>query len=66
MTWGHLLFTVMTTAYVAVGVSLEERDLTTAFGGAYEEYRRRVPMIVPWTLGRTRSDPPGHAGAVRG
>jgi protein-S-isoprenylcysteine O-methyltransferase Ste14 len=47
MTWGHLLFAVMTTAYVVVGVLLEERDLRRAFGDTYEEYRRRVGMLVP-------------------
>jgi protein-S-isoprenylcysteine O-methyltransferase Ste14 len=46
MTWGHLLFSVMTTAYIFIGVFLEERDLSRAFGG-YEEYRRQVGMVVP-------------------
>lgn len=48
MTWGHLLFAGMTTAYIFVGVFLEERDMKHAFGGSYEEYRRQVGMIVPW------------------
>jgi protein-S-isoprenylcysteine O-methyltransferase Ste14 len=48
MTWGHLLFSLMTTGYILVGVFLEERDLRRAFGGIYEEYRQKVGMIVPW------------------
>ncbi len=48
MTWGHLLFSVMTMGYTLVGVFLEERDLRHAFGGSYEEYRQQVGMIVPW------------------
>ncbi len=36
------------TAYVAVGVILEERDLVSRFGDAYLSYRRRVPALVPW------------------
>jgi protein-S-isoprenylcysteine O-methyltransferase Ste14 len=48
MTWGHLLFAVMTTAYILVGVQLEERDLRAAFGDTYDEYRQQVSMIVPW------------------
>jgi protein-S-isoprenylcysteine O-methyltransferase Ste14 len=50
MTWGHLLFAVMTTAYILVGISLEERDLRDAFGGTYDRYRKQVSMLVPRLL----------------
>jgi protein-S-isoprenylcysteine O-methyltransferase Ste14 len=48
MTSGHILFALMTTAYIVVAVHLEERDLRAAHGHAYEEYRQRVSMLVPW------------------
>jgi protein-S-isoprenylcysteine O-methyltransferase Ste14 len=54
MTWGHLLFAAMTTSYIVVGIRLEERDLTSAFGSDYEKYREQVSMIVPWVGKRTR------------
>jgi protein-S-isoprenylcysteine O-methyltransferase Ste14 len=47
MTEGHLLFAVMTTAFMLVAVRLEERDLVSAHGENYVEYRRQVPMLVP-------------------
>ena len=47
MTAGHLLFAALTTAYIVIGIQLEERDLVRFFGKTYLDYRERVAMLVP-------------------
>ncbi|RPI63430.1 MAG: isoprenylcysteine carboxylmethyltransferase family protein, partial [Lysobacterales bacterium] len=46
MTVTHLVFAVMTTAYILIAIQLEERDLA-AEHPEYSDYRKRVPMLIP-------------------
>jgi len=48
MTVGHLLFAAVTTAYIFVGIFLEEHDLVEIFGEDYRRYRQNVSMLIPW------------------
>ncbi len=46
MTVGHLLFALGLSAYILVGIRLEERDLRSCLPG-YREYAQRVPRLLP-------------------
>ncbi len=48
VTADRLLFNLLWTCWVVVGTVLEERDLVSRYGEAYESYRRQVPMLLPW------------------
>jgi protein-S-isoprenylcysteine O-methyltransferase Ste14 len=57
MTLGHLLFAVATTLYILIALQLEEMDLVAVFGAQYSDYRRRVPMLIPFTRWRAPETP---------
>lgn len=42
----HMLFALVSTAYILAAISFEERDLLQAHP-EYADYRRRVPMLLP-------------------
>ena len=48
LTLADLIANGIVSVYLFVGSLLEERKLVREFGAEYEEYRRRVPMLVPW------------------
>ncbi len=50
MTGAHLLFAIMTSAYMLTAIRWEERDLVAVHGERYENYRKEVPKLVPSLL----------------
>jgi protein-S-isoprenylcysteine O-methyltransferase Ste14 len=53
MTGGHLLLAAGMSVYMLIAIRYEEHDLVALFGPAYEDYRKRVGMLMP--LFRRRS-----------
>lgn len=47
MSGAHLLFALVTTAYILAAIRWEERDLIAAHGSTYAQYRERVPKLLP-------------------
>jgi len=52
MTVAHLFFALLSTAYILIGIQLEERDLVAFYGARYSQYKKQVPMLIPRLGGR--------------
>lgn len=50
VTADRLLFNVLWTVWICVATLLEERDLSDEFGDAYLQYKKTVPMLIPWKI----------------
>lgn len=48
MSRGHLLLAAVWTGYILIAIRHEERDLIAHFGKKYEDYRKSVPMLIPF------------------
>lgn len=47
MSMTHLMLSGTMTVYILIGLHLEEQSLAATLGPPYEEYRRRVRMLLP-------------------
>jgi protein-S-isoprenylcysteine O-methyltransferase Ste14 len=47
MTLGHLLFSLVMSAYILIGIALEEKSLAAALGEPYLQYKRSTSMLLP-------------------
>jgi len=52
MTTSRLMFASLLTVYILAAIRWEEKDLVDIHGTSYEQYQRRVPMLLP---GRRKS-----------
>ncbi|PKA16395.1 phospholipid methyltransferase [Leptospira haakeii] len=44
----HLILSIGMTLYIIIGTFLEEKDLIRTFGEKYLQYKREVPMLLPF------------------
>jgi methanethiol S-methyltransferase len=47
VTTDRILFNLLFTGWMVIGMFMEERDLIASFGNDYLDYRKQVPMIIP-------------------
>jgi protein-S-isoprenylcysteine O-methyltransferase Ste14 len=48
VTADRILFNVLWTTWIWLASRHEKDDLMVDFGDSYRDYRRKVPMLIPW------------------
>jgi protein-S-isoprenylcysteine O-methyltransferase Ste14 len=64
MSAGHLALALGFSAYLLVGIRIEERDLVATLGDDYRRYQQRVPRLIPGLSRRRRAAEGGLERAV--
>jgi protein-S-isoprenylcysteine O-methyltransferase Ste14 len=54
-TIADVIVNAVLTIYVVIGTFLEERKLVNEFGDSYIRYKKKVPMLIPFTKWRTNN-----------
>jgi len=52
MSMTHLMLSISITVYTLIGLYYEEKDLVASWGKDYQDYRQRVPKIIPLLMRR--------------
>ena len=52
MTVTHLVYAVLLTGYIFIGIYYEEKDLISAFGAQYLKYKASTPTIIPFKFNK--------------
>ena len=47
------MFSIATSTYILLAIQLEEHDLVREFEETCEDYRRRVPKLIPFSKSRS-------------
>jgi methanethiol S-methyltransferase len=55
MSVGHLLFSLLNSSYIFIGIVLEERTLSAVHGQPYIAWKKRTPMLLPRLKRHSRS-----------
>jgi protein-S-isoprenylcysteine O-methyltransferase Ste14 len=64
MSFGHLLFASVASAYILVAILFEESDLLELLGDDYRRWRERTPMFIP-RFGSRKATAPATARTAR-
>ena len=56
LTLGRLIFNVLMTIYVFVGLYFEERTLAAELGEDYERYLKNTPSVIPHFYAKKQTD----------
>ncbi|AFY38217.1 hypothetical protein Lepto7376_1900 [[Leptolyngbya] sp. PCC 7376] len=57
MTISHFVFAALLTLYMLIAIPWEEKDLVDAHGESYQQYKSRVPMLIPKFLSNQKNMP---------